>query len=76
MAQRNQIGRALGGQNAGEPRDLQRIAFLDRFRPDSAHGLGAHPHRRFRDGLALRFRLGRHIDHADPAALVDVRQLR
>ena len=70
MAQRNQIGRALGGDDAGEARGLERIAFLHLPCANRAQRRGAHRDAPARHGLARGLGLVADIDHAHPAALI------
>ena len=72
MAQRNQIGRALGGDDAGEPGGLQRIAFLDLSGANRPQRGGADGDPPARDSFARCLGLVADIDHPDPAAFVDM----
>ena len=75
MTQRNQIGRPLRGHDAGEPRGLQRVAFLDARAPNRADRRRAHPDRRRRRPPHARVSgFADDVDHAHAAAGVDVRE--
>ena len=75
MTQRNQGRRLLGRHDAGEPRCLQRIAFLDGTRADQPPRHGRHRNRSASHRLAIGHRLLADIDHLDPPARVNVSQL-
>jgi hypothetical protein len=77
MAHRDELGRALGGQNAGEARGLDHVPL--------GHGAGAlerggdprpHAHDRHGPRHARRRGLAAHVDHPRPARARNVRKLR
>ncbi len=68
MAERDQVGRPLGGADAGQPRHAEGIA----LRPAGVHQrrqrVRLHPDRGFRHGAACGHGLVAHVDHARLAA--------
>ena len=74
MAERNQRGGLLGGQDPREPGRLQRVTFLHRAGADQAERLARHRNRPARDRFAAGDRLVADVDHLHAPARVDVRQ--
>ena len=75
MAQRDQLRRALGGHDAGQPRGLQRIAFLDCPAPISRRAVGDIGSCRARP-LRARSRASRSRPPSSPALGVDMTEAR
>ena len=76
MAERDERRGLLRGQDAGQPRGLQRIAFLDGAGADQPQRLARHRDRPARDRLAGGDRLVADVHHLHAPARVDVRQRR
>ena len=74
MTERDERGGLLGGHDPGEPRGLQRIAFLHRAGADQPQRLARHRDRSARDRFAVGDRLVADVDHLHAAAAIDVRQ--
>ena len=74
MAQRNQIRRALGGDDAREAGRLKWIAFFHLPRANRAQRGGANSDAPASNSLAHRLDLVADIDHAHASGLVDMRQ--
>ena len=74
MAERDQLGRALGGEDAGGAGDTEDIALGRVTALDRAQRGRAHPYDGARDGLARGFGLGRDIHHAGIAPRREVRE--
>ena len=72
MTHRDEVTRALGGHDPGDPGGAQHVAFgriagTDRCERRRVHSDPARRHRQ-----PLRFRLGADIDHARVAVIIDV----
>ena len=72
MAERDERGGLLRGENARQPRGLQRVPFGDLAAPDQFQRGGAHRDRTARDRFARGDRLRADIYHLHAAALIDV----
>jgi hypothetical protein len=75
MGQRDQLVRALGGLDRGDPRDGRDVALGSVSRGHAGGGGGRHPDHRAGTGEAVGWHLGAHVDHAGPAGRVQVREL-
>ena len=73
VTKRNQLRRALGRGDSGDPRDLERVA-LRRFQPPHAcYRRALHAHERVRHRGARSRRLGGHVHHAHATLFVVMR---
>src|SRR5205814_9421866 len=73
VAEWEQVGRALGGHDAGHARDGKSVAFRSAF-AHRAHRVWGHPDDAFGGRLAHRRDLVADIDHARGPLLIDVCQ--
>ena len=76
MAERDQVGRALGRHHARQPRHRQHVALAARADRllDQAQRRGLHANLGRGDRLAQRLGLGRDVDHPRPTARVRMRE--
>jgi hypothetical protein len=72
VAQRDQVGGALGGLDAGHPGHVEHVALAHRAPGHQGGGLGLHVHPTPGHGPAVRRVLGGDVDHAGPAQRVEV----
>src|SRR4051812_24989598 len=72
VAERDQLARALGRLDAGEPGCAEHVALRRVARRDDGRRLGGHPHDRLRDGAPVGHLLARDVDHAGTAGVVEV----
>jgi hypothetical protein len=70
MAQRNQLGRSLCRLNAGDARDGEHVALLDRVRPHGLQRGRAHRDGAFGDRTTLGWRFAADVHHARGTARV------
>src|SRR3954467_5642772 len=70
----NQVGGALGGLNAGNPRGRDDVALRQDHRGPERHRLRLHPDDALGHGVAGGDVLAADVDHAGAARLVDVAQ--
>src|ERR1700730_1387340 len=72
MTQRDQLVRALGGHDSGQPRRRQRFALLEPPADDRFQRRGLHFYRAARQRLAPRDWLFADVDHAPAATPVEM----
>ncbi len=75
MAERNQIGGALGAHDAGQPRGGQHVALLAAAGADQRQRLGRDQHRAFGGGGAMGDRLFADVDHPGLPLLVEMSEI-
>ena len=74
VAERDELVRLLGGHDAGEARSGEHITLLGRAGFHQRQRRGGHGHEALRPGRALRDGLGRDVDHARLALVVEMRE--
>ena len=72
VAERDQVAGLLAAHDAGELRHAEDVALGAAAVDDQAERLGRHRHRRLGDGASRGDGLVGHVDHARPAATIDV----
>jgi len=72
VAERDRIGGALGGEDAGQPRHLHHAALGEALCADEPHRRGRDPDPAPRHGLARGHGLGRDIDHSRSALRIEM----
>ena len=75
VAEGDEVGRALGGHDAGDAGRGEYVAFGDGAVADGGEGGGGHVDAAFGDGFAGRGVLVADIDHGCAAVFVEVGQL-
>src|SRR5690349_21607809 len=76
MAKRDQVRRALGAHDAGEPRDREHVALLDAALLNERERRGLHDDRALGGCHPFSLRLVGDVDHAGLALFVEMRELR
>src|SRR5260221_2045352 len=72
MAQGDQVGRAFGSHDAGEPCHREHIALLDGAGPDALEGGGCHEDRPPRERYPVGLLFAGHVDHDGASFAVEM----